>query len=76
MDVGKGREHAYRDIGGRAMQEQLPRTRKPYFRTQMVTYDLYARQLFLHCSTYSHPWLSHIFRAKRPYSEAKSKHAV
>ena len=26
MDVGKGREHAYRDIGGRAMQEQLPRS--------------------------------------------------
>ncbi|NOR51467.1 MAG: hypothetical protein GQ470_02505 [Gammaproteobacteria bacterium] len=26
MEVGKGREHAYRDIGGRAMQEQLPRS--------------------------------------------------
>ena len=26
MDVGKGREHAYRDIDGRVMQEQLPRS--------------------------------------------------
>jgi len=25
MDVGNEREHAYRDVGGRAMQEQLPR---------------------------------------------------
>jgi hypothetical protein len=26
MDVGKGREHDCRDAGGRAMQEQLPRS--------------------------------------------------
>ena len=25
-DGGKGREHAYRDIGARATQEQLPRS--------------------------------------------------